>query len=1278
MSGTLRRRIRHTRRLLGYGLLLALIVLALAVSLLIQALPLVAQHPDKVAHWLGERFGQPVSFSQSSAEWTRRGPRWRFEGLRIGSGLTALDIGRADLQVAVYSGLLPGKPLTELRVRDLALRLEQGRDGRWQLAGLPFKPQPGVDPLDLLEPLGELHIERAQLVVASPALHEELLVPRIDLRLRVSGSRLRAGLRAWATQAGTPMSAAADLDRKRWSGDLWAGGRKLKLSEWSRLLADTGLVIAGSGDVDLWARLEDQQVRNLRSRVDLAPLALGSRRPWLASAEGRLSSPPVVFERARMLARWEVDANGWQLHAPRLQFHESGRKEPHRFDGLWLAGGKRFALTAPRMDLGAAAALATLSASVPPGLRRWLLEAAPNGELHDVQLQGEAGRWRAAAALESAGWAAHAGRPGLTGLSGKASFDQDGGVFRLGPAPLRFDWAKFRQPLEFELAGTLGWWRNHASWTIGASGLRVRGEDFGALARMELQFQGDGTRPRMDLAAQVDTTPVVAARKFWVVGKMPAATIDWLDRALTQGSIEQGRAVLAGDLDLWPFRNGQGRFDAQARLQQGRVAFSPQWPEAEALDLAVAFNGPGMTLEGSGKILDNPVARVGGGIADFREPRLLLDIDTPANGEKLQALMLASPLEQRFGSHLRSASVRGPASVALALDLPLSARLGNRRIQGSLDLLGARLADPRWDLDFTQVRGRTEFSDGGFAATDLQVRFEGSPAQFTLQVGEGYTGDPGLAAKANLLGEFPANILLRRHPPLAWLEPLLEGSATWDIGVDIPRASANAPAAPARLTVTSDLVGVHVDLPAPLGKSPSEPWPLRLAAPLPVQDGEVSLSLDRLMQMRARTGANADDGMTGILHFGPGAPGPLPARGLAVSGATPTLDAAGWIAFAAKGEGAGALQAVDLRVASLDLLGSPFADTLLRLRRAPDSTQVELDGAGVAGQIVIATPLAGGVRGSFERLHWPERAPPSPEEQAQADAGQGQDPTVLPPLSFSVKDLRVGTLELGQTELQARPVAKGLRVERFTSQSAGLQLDASGDWLRSGDGVSQSRFTVDISARSLGELLAAFGLADMVSQGKFQGRLEGQWPGSPGAFALARFQGRLKAEVGEGQLLEVEPGGGGRVLGLISLAEIPRRLTLDFSDFFEKGFGFNTMTGEFVFAQGRASTELLRIDGPAAEIRVSGSTDLRTQQYDQRIEVLPKAGGVLPAIGAIAGGPVGAAVGAVAQAVLQQPLKQAGRTVYRVTGPWANPDVEVLERGPPKAAPADRKPAGTP
>jgi uncharacterized protein YhdP len=62
------------------------------------------------------------------------------------------------------------------------------------------------------------------------------------------------------------------------------------------------------------------------------------------------------------------------------------------------------------------------------------------------------------------------------------------------------------------------------------------------------------------------------------------------------------------------------------------------------------------------------------------------------------------------------------------------------------------------------------------------------------------------------------------------------------------------------------------------------------------------------------------------------------------------------------------------------------------------------------------------------------------------------------------------------------------------------------------------------------------------------------------------------------------------------------------------------------------------------------------------MEVLPKASNVLPAIGAIAGGPAGAAVGAVAQAVFQNPLKQMTRAVYQVSGPWSEPNIDRVER----------------
>ena len=66
-------------------------------------------------------------------------------------------------------------------------------------------------------------------------------------------------------------------------------------------------------------------------------------------------------------------------------------------------------------------------------------------------------------------------------------------------------------------------------------------------------------------------------------------------------------------------------------------------------------------------------------------------------------------------------------------------------------------------------------------------------------------------------------------------------------------------------------------------------------------------------------------------------------------------------ALAAKGEGTGGLREVDLQVDSLDLLGSPFADTRVRLLREPARTRIDLAGPAVAGEILVPSELAQGV-----------------------------------------------------------------------------------------------------------------------------------------------------------------------------------------------------------------------------------------------------------------------------------------------------------------------------
>ncbi|MFY2980160.1 hypothetical protein ACOQLH_32250, partial [Klebsiella pneumoniae] len=95
-----------------------------------------------------------VRFDQLQTAWTRRGPLLQLKGLHIGAG-RGLATGEAEVLVSMYSGLLPGRSLTELRLRGLALDLQQDASGRWSVRGLPQSAD-GGDPLDALRRLGEL------------------------------------------------------------------------------------------------------------------------------------------------------------------------------------------------------------------------------------------------------------------------------------------------------------------------------------------------------------------------------------------------------------------------------------------------------------------------------------------------------------------------------------------------------------------------------------------------------------------------------------------------------------------------------------------------------------------------------------------------------------------------------------------------------------------------------------------------------------------------------------------------------------------------------------------------------------------------------------------------------------------------------------------------------------------------------------------------------------------------------------------------------------------
>lgn len=1273
MTTPLRRRLRLARRGAWYAAALLLVLTALVVGAVSRLLPLAERHPDRVAAWLGERAGRPVAFDRLETEWTRRGPLLRVDGLRIGEGAGAVRIGEAEILVAQYAGLLPGRSFTELRLRGLQLELQRAEDGRWQVRGLPGQEQGGGDPFDVLEPLGELQVIGGRLAIDAPSLGLQATLARIDLRLQVDAGRVRAAARAWIREEAAPLQLALDLDRGSGGGRAHAAIVDADLAAWTPLLRHSGAQVeAGRGRAQLWLQLQQRRVSQLSVDAALADVVLGG-----TPVEPGLDPPRLRMDALETRARWQADEAGWRLDAPRLRLSRDGGGQV--LDGLVVAGGSRLALRAGRIDAGPLLAFAALGDRLPPRLRAWLLAAAPDVQIHELVIARDAGgRVRAHARLQALAFASVGDTPGLAGLAGTLDGDAAGFRFQVDPeSQVRFDWPPgFGASHLVALRGDVVGWREGAGMRVGTPWLRVEGEGYAADVRGGIWFQNDGSRPLLSLAATIDEARVPVAKRFWVRHRMPAAAQRWLDEALVDGRVLDGRALVAGDLDHWPFSalddgHRAGVFHAQARLEGAVVKFQPDWPAVEALEADVAFVNDGFRVHGHGRLGGVEVRDLEARLAHYSRAALEVRARTRGDAGPLLELLRASPLREGVEDTFDNVSASGPVAATFAMSLPLGAG-GRPAIGGEVDLAGVALADARWKLGFEQVRGKARYDQHGFDGNGLSAVRAGRPGTLSLRAGRGHVRDPGSAFEADMDAMLGAAELLQHAPQLDWLAPRIRGRSRWQVALAIPRAQRGA-ATGARLQLRSRLEGTGLDLPEPLSKPAAAALPTTITTSLPLGEGEIAVDLGGRLGLRARS-AGSRTGVRVALGTGR-VEQPAPATGLVVSGHAQVLDALGW-AMLAGGTGGGerglALRGVDVTASRLQLLGAGFDDVRLRASDTGAATEVGFEGQALSGTLRIPRGRDDAVRGEFARLYWP-LPPPGPRAAAPAaDDRDALDPARVPPLSLDVDEFRFGTLPLGRVELRTRRTDRGMQIERLQARSQRQSIDISGSWTgRGAAGATHLRAAAD--SRDFGELMQGLGFGKSIDGGVGRLEFDARWPRSPGDFSLAALQGELSLAIEHGRLVEVEPGAG-RVLGLLSIAQLPRRLMLDFRDFFSRGFAFNRLGGRVRIADGLARSDDMAIEGPAADIHMRGRSDLRAQTHDQTIEVLPRTGNLLPAVGAIAGGPMGAAVGAVANAVLRKPLGGVGARTYRVTGPWKEPRVEVVEHpdGPQAAVKRDR------
>ena len=131
------------------------------------------------------------------------------------------------------------------------------------------------------------------------------------------------------------------------------------------------------------------------------------------------------------------------------------------------------------------------------------------------------------------------------------------------------------------------------------------------------------------------------------------------------------------------------------------------------------------------------------------------------------------------------------------------------------------------------------------------------------------------------------------------------------------------------------------------------------------------------------------------------------------------------------------------------------------------------------------------------------------------------------------------------------------------------------------------------------ETLKQLGYVPVIEAKTGQMDFDLSWAGAPSGESLSQAAGhRAVVRSTRARSSGLKPGAG-RVFGLASVAALPRRLALDFSDLTDKGLAFDTVRGDFDLRDGNAYTENVLLKGPAAEIGLIGRVGLKNKDYDQ-------------------------------------------------------------------------------
>ncbi|WP_244787021.1 YhdP family protein [Cupriavidus pauculus] len=1137
---------------------------------------------------------------------------------------------------------------------------------------------------------------------------------------------------------------------QHWSGQASWAFNQLQLPAVQRYLAIFDSVSSGvfstDGTVDLrGGRILRSQMRLRASGVDLQlsgapePLKLANAQALLLHKGDRAGSHSLTID----TLLWQAEP----LAGPPSTADASWREGMRKVTIDWTRDNagqlRKFALRAPTFDLNTVRALAA-SMPLDTEVLRQLRVLQPAGHIDNLDVAWSRDRagllsrtqgaphYTVQGTLRSvsvnsqpavpavgADGRPHSGTPGFSKLSGNFNFDERQGSARVDSAGATLTFpGVFEDPrVPFDtLRGEVRWTHENDKLVIRSNGIQFANADTAGTVRGSWRAGGDGPSGIADLSGELARAQASRVPRYLPL-TMPA-TRHYLEGALVGGEAYDVKFLVKGDLHHFPFHPPfakAGDFRVEVPVRNVSYQIAPYEAGPNVGGVANGHGGNGATGKGGtawpdftdiqGNLLFERgsmsfVAKQAGvrgipgvtlrdvsGQIDDMSDHGHLTIDGAASGavQSFLRYVASSPVRGWTGNITDNARAPGNGNLKLKLDLPLSHAAGSK-VNGEFHFPGNDVTLFPELPTLLGASGVVAFDEHGFQLNNVRGRFIGGETRIA-----GGTQPDGTT-----------RVTINGTATAAGLREVLGASGATGAGARIDGATPYSAVVGVRdkrlqVQLASELNGLALNLPAPLGKPAAQDMPLRIdLRPSANRAGLDDLSVQLGNSASARYVLRRGDATEVVAGgIGVGQPAPQPANGVSVAVAAERLDLDAWRSLldTPPGERKPASEIdrsspflperATVRTRTLDVFGRGLDDVSIDVRRESGGWNLQMASRQVTGSAQWrrdASNPSGSLSVRLSHLDLPDAS----DDNRMSDA-ISQSIEEMPALDLAVDKFVLHGRDFGKLQVKAhtshaenQPV---WTLDSLTIEQPGATLTGNGSWRlprRLREAAAQGNaaptegrrtllnFKLDI--RDAGNVLDRMGMAHTLRDGK--GTLEGRilWRGSPMSIDYPTLSGRLNLHLENGQILSVDPGAA-RLLGVLSLQSLLRFATLDFRSLASKGIVFDDITGSGTIENGVGKIEEFRFKGSQVIASMSGSADLLHETQDLDVSVIPRINATTTSVAAAFINPVLGIGTLAAQLLFADEFSKVFTMHYRVSGSWADPKISKVEENKASQAP---------